>query len=346
MKFEHTHRFALLAALSLACALPGCVSADGEQNQAEAVQKAPPPEIYSNMPLNKALEAGIDYGGDTLAAVKKLIKRRHEGEKAGQLMEEALIKRALTYEQHQLMNAGNLYASAPRPIALKVFQTLIDSGRGIARQVGWQLAAMKPSKQLAQAIDLELTRAIADSDEDAVLVPQMANAARANNLKGTYTLMVQGLLRKGDEEFAQAMISMDPKRATDDFLQYLALANAEELRQLTMSSVNLYTCIAILKHQQSTPPSIGNLYFPHLFVYAVSRNTALAELAQKVLETQLPHNTELMAQALASEPVWVQIAYLGNARRNMNPKVGLLLSELKKTTSEQDVVQEIDEIKF
>lgn len=336
----------LLAGLAAGLLFTGCVSADGEKPEAEAVKREPPPEIYANMPLNKALEAGIDYGGDTLTAVKKLIKRRQEGAKSAQLLEEALVKGALNYEQHQLMNAGHLYASSPRPISVKVFQALLDSGRGVARQVGWQLAAMKPSKDLARAVDAELTRAVAESDEDSVLVPQMANAARANNLKSTYTLMLQGLLRKGDEEYALAMIGMNAKKASDDFLQYLALANAEELRQLTMSTVNLYTCIAILKHQQSTPPSIGNLYFPHLYVYAVSRNTALAELAQKVLETQLPHNTELMAQALASQPVWVQIAYLGNARRNMNPKIGLLLGELKKTTAEQDVVQEIEEIKF
>jgi hypothetical protein len=30
----------------------------------------------------------------------------------------------------------------------------------------------------------------------------------------------------------------------------------------------------------------------------------------------------------------------------MNPKEGLLLSELKKSTSENDVVQEISELKF
>ncbi len=346
MTLKKPFRTILLVGLTLGMTAQGCVTADGERSEAEATKAEPPPEIYANMPLNKALEAGIDYGGDTLVAVKKLIKRRHEGDKAGQLMEDALVKGALTYEQHQLTNAGHLYASTPRPIAMRVFQALIESGRGIARQVGWQLAAMKPSTRMAQAVDMELTRAVAESDEDSILVPQMANAARANHLKGTYTLMLQGLLRKGDEEFAQAMITLDPKRATDDFMPYLAMANAEELRQLTMSSVNLYTCIAILKHQQSTPPSIGNLYFAHLFVYAVSRNTALAELAQSVLETQLPHNTELMAQALASEPVWVQIAYLGNARRNMNPKIGLLLTELKKTTAEQDVVQEIDEIKF
>lgn len=336
---------ALCVALAFA-GLSGCVSTDENGATEEPRKLEPPPEIYANMPLDKALEAGVDYGGDTLQQVKRLIKRRNEGQVAGKALEAALIEGALKYEHHQLMNAGHLYAATPLPISGKVFQTLIDSGRGVARQVGWQLAAMKPSKELAQLVDRELTRAVADNDEDSVLMPQMANAVRANQLKGAYTLMVQGLLRKGDEEFALAMIALDPKRATDDALQYLALANAEELRQLTMSSVNLYTAIAILKHQQSTPPSIGNLYFGHLFVYAVSRNTALAELAQKVLETQLPQNTELMAQTLAGQPVWVQIAYLGNARRNMNPKIGLLLGELKKTSGENDVIQEIDEIKF
>jgi hypothetical protein len=129
-------------------------------------------------------------------------------------------------------------------------------------------------------------------------------------------------------------------------MTYLAQAPAEELRQLTLSSVNLYTAVAILKHLQKHPPNLANAYFDHLFLYAVSRNTGLAELAQLTVENFVPAHTDLVAMALARHPAWVQIAYLENARRRMNPKEGLLLGELKKVTSERDVIEEIDEAKF
>src|SRR5690606_4760486 len=135
------------------------------------------------------------------------------------------------------------------------------------------------------------------------------------------------------------------RQASEDFLTYLALAPAEELRQLTLSSVNLYSCMIILKHMTYAPPSVANADFRHLFNYAVSRNNALAELAHAVLENYVPEHTDYLAQLLARQPVWVQMAYLENARRRMTPKVGLLLSELKKVSAQDDVISEIDEIR-
>ena len=132
------------------------------------------------------------------------------------LFRSALTKNALSYEHHQLLNAGHLYASTPLPLSPKIFQNLIDSGRPIAKQLGWQLAAMKPSPPVASQIEQELTRAVSDSDEESVMIPQMANAVRANRLKGEYTLLRQGLLAKGDEEFAVAMIALDPKATSDE----------------------------------------------------------------------------------------------------------------------------------
>ncbi|MCX6111305.1 MAG: hypothetical protein NTZ90_17045 [Proteobacteria bacterium] len=319
---------------------------NGGGKQAEKKDNKPPPVIYANMDLEKAVAAGIDFGGDTLTNVKRLIKRRNLTEPAYAMVAKVLHENIQSYEHNQLINAGHLYASLPLPVAPAMFHDLVGSGRPLAQQLGWQLAAVKPSPQLVKVIENELTRAIADNDEDSVLVPQMANAVRANHLRDAYTLLRQGLMSKGDEEFALGMIALNPSAASDDFLPYLALPPAEELRQLTMSSVNLYTCITILKHLQKVPPAAGKPGFDHLLFYAVSRNPTLAELAQGVLEQFLPEQTEYLAQMLARQPAWVQIAYVESARRRMNPKEGLLLSELKKSTSENDVVQEISELKF
>lgn len=335
----------LVLALALALPLTACVSPDGDK-RAEQKEVVPPPKITADMPLDKALEAGIDFGGDTLQDVKHLIKKRGEQQKAAQLLEPSIRDGYEKWEHHQLLNAGHLYAATPAPLDPKLFHQLVSADRPIARQLGWQLAAAKPSAIIARAVEAELTRAVADNELDGVLLPQMATAVQTNRLKSSYTVVRNGLLAKGNEEFAAAMIALDPARASDDFLQYLALAPAEELRQLTLSSVNLYTCIAILRHMQRVPPSLGAAQFDHLFVFAVSRNTGLAELAQNVIETYVPQRTEVVAQSLARHPAWVQIAYLENARQKMNPKLGLLLGELKKATAENDVVEEIEEIKF
>jgi hypothetical protein len=329
-------------------ALAACTTTSADKHAKEAAKgpTQPPPAITANMPLAQALEAGIDYGGDTLAAVKRLIKHRGEGEQAAALLQSALHDGVEKYEHNQLLNAGHLYVSMPMPVAVGTFQELIGSERPVARQVGWQLAATKPAPALAKAIDAELSRALADNEEEAALMPQMANAVRANHLVSAYTLVREGLMAKGDEEFAQAMTSLDAQRAANDFLAYLALAPGEELRQLTLSSVNLYTCLAILHHMEKTPPTVGATNFEHLFYYAVSRNTMLADAAQGILEAYVPHSTEHLAQVLAKQPAWVQVAYLENVRRKLTPKIGLLLGELKRDTAESDVVEEINEIKF
>lgn len=305
-----------------------------------------PPPIAGNMPLDKALTAGIDFGGETLTDVRKLIKRRHEGAKAAPILRAAILEGLETSENHQLMNATALYMSTPEPLVPEMFEKMLQSGRPLACELAWQIAAVKPSKQAARSVERELTRAIAENDEDSLLYPQMANAVAANRLKGSYTLLRRGLMVKGEEEYVQAMIKLEPERASNDFLPYMAQASAEELRQLTMSSVNSYAVIAILKHMQKHPPDIGAPGFEHLFEYAVSRNTALAELAQGVIQGFIPKYTDQIAQKLATHPLWVQIAYVENARRTMTPKVGLLLKELKDATAEPDVASEIGEIKF
>lgn len=321
-----------------------CVTANGPSPGSEQPPK--PPVLTEKTPPSEAMQAGVQFGGDTLQEVKRLAKHQKQGVAIGQAVESLLAKDASSLSDRELLNAGNLYSSMPVPLNIALFHSLANSPRPLSRQLGWQLAASKPSPVVGSAMDLELSRALAENEMDIVLIPMMANAVRANRLTSAYTVVRQGLMARGDEEFAQAMVSLSPERASEDFMVYLAQAPAEELRQLTMSSVNLYTAVAILKHLQKHPPNLANAQFDHLFLYAVSRNTGLAELAQLTLENFVPAHTDLVAMALARHPAWVQIAYLENARRRMNPKEGLLLSELKKVTSERDVIEEIDEAKL
>lgn len=321
-----------------------CVTGSGGAPGAD--QRPKPPVLTEKTTAPEAVQAAVQFGGDTLQEVKRLAKHQNTGVAIGQAVETVLSKEASSLADRELLNAGNLYSSMPVPLNISLFRSLTNSSRPLARQLGWQLAASKPSPVVGSAMDLELTRALAENEMDLVTIPMMANAVRANRLTSAYTIVRQGLMTRGDEEFAQAMVALSPERASEDFMTYLAQAPAEELRQLTLSSVNLYTAVAILKHMQKHPPNLANAYFDHLFLYAVSRNTGLAELAQITLENYVPAHTDLVAMALARHPAWVQIAYLENARRRMNPKEGLLLGELKKVTSERDVIEEIDEAKF
>lgn len=322
----------------------GCVTASSSTPGMDPAAK--PPILSERTTPADAAQAAVQFGGETLQGVKRLAKQTNQGKQFGLAAEKILKTQAGDLGDKELLNAGHLYASMAVPLDTTLFRTLANSPRPLARQLGWQLAASKPSPLTATAMDRELTRALSENEMETVLIPMMANAVTTNHLTPAYTYVRQGLMIRGDEEFAQAMMALSPDRASEDFMDYLAQAPAEELRQLTLSSVNLYTSVAILKHFQKFPPNLANAHFDHLFLYAVSRNTGLAELAQTVIESYIPAHTDLVAMAIAKHPAWVQIAFLENARRRMNPKEGLLLTELKKVTSERDVVEEIDEAKF
>jgi hypothetical protein len=291
------------------------------------------------------MQAAIDYGGETMADVTKMVRRRKLGIPAAELTHAAIEDGVLKYKSNQLANAVQIYMVLPIRHQEIIFDKLIKSGRPLARQLAWQLAATRPSRLVATSVERELDRALQDGDEESILVPQMAMALQANRLTGAYTYARQGLMIKGHEAFAEAMIALDPQRASVDLMTYIARAPAEELRQLTLSSVNVYSCVAALKHMTTHPVSLAHPDAEKLFNYAVSRNTALADLANVVIQNYLPRRTEHLAAMLSRMPVWTQIAYLEGARRTMTPKVGLLLSELRRVSSQVDVLDELSEVR-
>ncbi|MEN9835161.1 MAG: hypothetical protein RL011_1354, partial [Pseudomonadota bacterium] len=187
---------ALLMVLALVLtALPvACKTTDSNSQETERKPLPPPPVINDKIPLDQALKAGIDYGGDTLIQVKKEVKKRDQGVAAADIVRGLIHTNLQTYDHTQLINAGHLYVAMPVPLAPEFFRELIGSGRTLAQQLGWQLAAVKPSAALAKSIDLELTRALAEGEEQNLMIPQMANAVRANHLYSAYTMMRVGLM--------------------------------------------------------------------------------------------------------------------------------------------------------
>lgn len=305
----------------------------------------PPPEISKATSTDDLVSLAIEYGGVTLQKVKKQIRDRNIVAEVESQLVPVLKKSADTLADHQLLNAANLYGYLPTKVNPDLFLTLVQNERLISRRVGWQLAAQKFDPQLGLIMDRALSQALIENNLSQVLLPQMANAVRINRLKSAYTVVRQGLMEQGDEEYALAMITLNPSRASEDFIPYLVLAPADELRQLTVSSVKIYSVMTILRHLKNYPPSIGIQGFDHLFAYMVSRNNGISDLTRAVLETYLPANANSLAIGLAKQPPWLQVAFLENVRRQTSPGLALLLQELKQTTSEINVARDIDEIR-
>lgn len=329
-----------MLALSLSLSITGCATL-GEDRGGKAEVK--PPVLNDEMSLSEAVEAGLTFGGDTLTEVKKRIARKKEWNSVEQLLTKKLTTELDKMPNEVVANAIHLFQITERTATPQVVEKAITSDRPVVRQMGWQLAARNPSKPLAVILERELSRAIWDGEEEKVLIPEMAQAVQANQIRSVYTLLRQGLMTQGAEDFARAMIQVNPDQASTDFMTYLAQATIEDLRQLNQKSVNLYACMAIFRFYLSHPMPVSQGDFSHIFFYAVSRNQVLAEMAQAVLERNLGGtNRGQLAFSLARLPGWIQVAYVEGHKSSPNPNVSLFLDELKKTTAHKEVVEEIE----
>ena len=90
---------------------------------------------------------------------------------------------------------------------------------------------------MAVKLDERLTAMITNNELDEHYYPQMAEAVAANDLRSAYTVVRQGLFTSHDSAFVKAMIAIDARRAIGDFMDYLALAPIEELRQLNLRTI-------------------------------------------------------------------------------------------------------------
>lgn len=316
-----------------------CASLSGNRNK-----KKEPPEITHEMPLSDAIEAGMEHGEVTLNKVIRLIKIRKQWAVAGDILFDSIKNNYQSWPSVRLINAAQLYELSAHSKSDELFYLLSFSERHLIQQLAWHLAGSRPSKQMAVKIEERLTVAIDTNELKEIYWPGMADAVAANMLKSSYTVVRQGLFENNHIAFAKAMIALNPSGATDDFLDYLSLASLEELRQLSLNSVDVFTCVEILKHLKNFPPSVSHRKFTHLFYYAISRNTALAEMARSILEDFFPGQNSMLAQMLSRLPNWVQIAFVEGSRRQMTPKLSLFLKELKGTTSQKEVVEEIDHV--
>lgn len=299
-------------------------------------------KLDAKMSMAEILELTIQQGGPTLEDAKHILKDDPLRSRAESLLEQQLISRGEKYTSFQAANAIQLYRFLKPKEPEKVFLSWMNVENPVIRQFGWEIAAVFPSRKMATSIEKFLSKVIAEGEEAAVLIPEMARAVRANGMSETYSLLRMGLLEVGSLEFVEAMATLNPKKASDDFLLYLKKAPVEELRQLNMISVNVYSCMAILRHLLSNPPSVSHPDFSHLFLFGISRNTGLADLAVMVVSSYVPNHREHLALMLSRMPVWVQLAYLEKIRRDQPEHMNTFIAALKEVASQPDVVSELE----
>lgn len=308
-----------------------CVSLDSEEER---------PVLGEKMSTKEVVDLGLKYGGEVFEEAKSILQKRNARDEVHALTTEVILS-GKAKSQH-LWRAVNLFQASSRAlISPKVVDTLIRSENMLSKQMGWLLAANRPSDLITTVIQRYLTQTVMNGDEDSLLLPEMALAVKANRLSSAYSLLRMGLMNVGGVEFVDAMVELSPLQARVDFMDYLALATIEDLRQMNQKTVDLQSCISILRFFVEKEAPLGHPRFEHLFLYAVSRNTALAELSSSVLEKYMTDERDQLAYTLARLPVWVQLAYVEGTRDRMNANLGLFLGELKVVTAHKEVIEEI-----
>lgn len=328
-------RCLLLSSLVAALlATSACQTTDSERRER--------PEITSATDITEAYQLARRHGGAILHKTKELAKSRKEVGKVHNLSEEDLIKNNEQYDVAELANVSNLYFFSSQNLDAAPLRALLSSRSLTAQRLGWRMAAIKPSPQVAQILEQTITKAMKENREDQLLFPEMALAIKENGMQSEYTFLVRGLMINGSPEFANAMLSLDPKRATDPFLNYLMRADLEDLRQMSQKSVNVPTCTVIFRFLAENPIPLSHPGVPSLFLFSVSRNRALADMANAVLEKHIPENRATFATLLSRLPVPVQVAFIENSQREMTANMRLLLSDLKEIEQHREVIEELN----
>ena len=283
---------------------------------------------------------------ETLTSVYKQLKADNSLYEAGDYVADTVLNISQQkFNNAELMRILYLYLLTDEEVkAPPLFYTLSEKRSKILRHISWEIAALKPSALMSKAISKRLNAEIKAGRERHLFTPQVANAVIANTVADAYTVMRGGLVHSHHESFAKAMISINPTRASDDFLDYLSYASVEDLRQQAPTSVNVYACMEILHHLKKYMVSVHHRKFEVLLWYAISRNPAFSEEASKLLESYYAQNAGYLAQLLSRLPYWAQFAYVENLGRKLTPLSRKFLIVLKQKTSGIDVIDEINQL--
>lgn len=303
------------------------------------------PAITTTMPLEEVISIALEHGGRSLEDARARIKAQKEYPKAEPLLFNFITNRSRDWPTNSLANALTLYRLRPPKKVVAVFEDLVREKNQTYRQMAWQLAGAFPSSAMAISIDKYLTDLVADDELEQAFVPDMASALANNRLKSSYSVVREAFYLKGDVDYARAMAQLQPESASADFLAYLQRPSIEELRQLNLETVNIYTCTLILQHYTHYPPAISSGLAETLFKYSVSRNHGLADMSREVIEKYVVKHGRYLALVLARMPTMIQIAFVEKSNRQMTPMITRLLDELMDASPSKDIVEEIQNIR-
>ncbi|MES2745080.1 MAG: hypothetical protein V4655_06620 [Bdellovibrionota bacterium] len=308
----------------------------------QTTEKNEKPEIVKDMDLGEAYAIARSHDVETLGKVKEVFRERKANAEMAKLAEQDLVSNNLKLNFTELTNVANMYMTAQARPSPRTVKALLISKEPMVRKIGWRMAAARPAVEIASVIDGVLNNALSQGREDEMLDPDMARALQENNMKSAYTFLSRGLQVQGAPEYASAMLALNPREATPAFLTYLMRADLEDLRQLNQKSVNVYTCTVIFRFLIENPLPISHPGVASIFLFAVSRNRGLADMANAVLEKQIPEHRESFAILLARLPVPVQVAFIENSQREMTANLRLLLQDLKEVAQNKEVIEELN----
>lgn len=312
-----------------------CVTMDGSQQDKKA------PKITKDLSIDEAIHIAVTWGEKSLDQFGTYLKMTGTERSSQTHVEEYLLRRALRAGGPTLVRTVRLYQSYRPRTAPKIFRKLIEKETPLTDMLAWEMAGKLASETMKIEIDALLSKAIEDGDEVKYMTPEAARAIAKNQAKDLYTFLRAGLNNTHHEAFVEAMIQLRPAIASKDFLDYLAQAPIEELRQMNMSSLNVLACTRILAHMRTYPPSISHRHFDHLVLFAISRNNSLRELANEVIDAYLPRHQETIALKISRLPTWIQVAYVDMSRHNRTIGIKLLLAKIRKISSQEDVVEQL-----
>lgn len=305
-------------------------------------------KITSKTPTPRVINIALDKDQKSVEIARKLITVRGDWKKVMPQLENLIVNLPVDQynNQERILRATRIYLGSTESASPVFFKKLLNSDHLFHYKIALLVASNMPSKRIAVALDSYLGKLVVLDDKSRLYNPILANAIVANGLRQSYSLVRSSLMATGHESFAEAMAALSPSKAADDFLNYLAKASVEELRQLTVKSINLIATDVILKHLAQYPASVTHKNFVQLFYYSVSRNQLLSKLAQEALKPQLKKHRVYLATTLARMPAWLQLSFIENMKYDLNRDRKLFASDLRKISINDDIIYEIDSLRL